>query len=216
MTMSRCRKTTTSPQPLWLLLTAVAVMLWNPIPCCLAYRVGDPIDTVVWTTLPGGTVDRAEAMRAQMPSFGISNSASFPQLRDRFSLGFEEGLWGLPWTEVKNLMGETLDTLTVTFVYSKSGGGAIHSVTSAPKFRSRGEEPSSSQLRIEYQWMEEEPVDIQSGSTLMFLATLISAVIFLTQACGLGDDMGDADDEDHDDNDVHFGELSLGSGSKWN
>jgi hypothetical protein len=64
--------------------------------------------------------------------------------------------------------------------------------------------------------MEEEPIDVQSGSTVMFLATLISAIIFLIQACGMGDNMDDEADEDDDDNNVHFGELSLGSGSKWN
>jgi hypothetical protein len=31
-------------------------------------------------------------------------------------------------------------------------------------------------------------VDIQSGATVMFLATLVVSVIFLFQACGLTDD----------------------------
>jgi hypothetical protein len=141
-----------------------------------AYRIGDAVDM----TIQSVTSDRNDATRAQMPLFGLSNTVIFPRFIDRFSLGFEEGFHALPWIDGKNL-----GKLRVTFIYSKSGDGAIHSVSSEPIVQSKDEESPSGQIEVEYKWKEEEPVDIQSGASAMFLATLVVSVIFLLQACGL-------------------------------
>ena len=50
---------------------------------------------------------------------------------ESYTLGFEEGMWALPWTETKTMRGEVLDKLLVNFVFSR---GVIHSVSSKPVF----------------------------------------------------------------------------------
>ena len=137
-----------------------------------------------------------DPMRAQLPLFGLSQTVKIPQLKERFSLAFEEGLWALPWTEIQTLKGQILEGIAVTFVYSKSGGGAIHSVTMKHMYIPKTEKTGRPEVRVDYVWQEEEPIDIQAGSTVMFLATLIACVIFLVQACGLADDLADGDDDD--------------------
>jgi hypothetical protein len=150
-----------------------------------AYRVGDAVDTLVW--MKAGTAD---AMRAQMPQFGMTSTVTFPQLNDRFSLGFEEGLWTLPWTETKTTRGEILDKLLVKFVYS---GGVIHSVSSEGEYirKAKGDtakgKGGGGPLQVQYLWLEEEPVDIITGASVMFLAALVTSFIFLLQGCGIAD-----------------------------
>ena len=174
-----------------------------------AYRVGDAVDTVIW--LPGG--ETTDAMRAHMPKFGVSTSVSLPPLKEKFSFGFEEGLWALPWTEAWNMRGEGLERLVVTFVYSKSGGGAIHSVSSESFYRSRGTKDKNkdgkkgdSQLKVQYKWLEEEPVNLQAGLAAMFFATLVASVVFLIQACGLT-----GDDDEVDSDNMSYGHDTISS-----
>mmetsp|Transcript_13838 Transcript_13838/g.21808 ORF Transcript_13838/g.21808 Transcript_13838/m.21808 type:complete len:190 (-) Transcript_13838:12-581(-) len=135
-----------------------------------AYRIGDAVDTIIWTTNTNHG-----AMRSQMPLFGIEKTATLQRPRTRFSLGFEEGLHALPWTG-----GDRLEKLIVTFVYSKNSG-AIHSVSSQSIERKSGS--VGSQVEVEYNWVEEEPVDFHAGASVMFLATLIVSVIFLVRTC---------------------------------
>ena len=167
-----------------------------------AYRVGDAVDTLVWTK-----ADTADAMRAQMPQFGMTSSVSF-HLNDRFSLGFEEGLWALPWTETKTMRGEVLDKLLVKFVFS---GGVIHSVSSEPVYIRKSKMDSSNSakrggLQIDYIWLEEEPVDIIAGASVMFLAALVTSIIFLVQGCGTADPSGP---EKGNDNSASYGGVSM-------
>jgi hypothetical protein len=163
-----------------------------------AYRVGDAVDTLVWTK-----DDTKDAMRAEMPIFGMTSSVNFPHLKQRFSLGFEEGLWALPWTDTKTMRGQVLDKLLVKFVYS---GGVIHSVSSEPVYAKKA--PVSTMkggsLQIDYIWLEEEPVDIIMGASVMFLAALVASVIFLVQGCGIAD----PGPESGNDNSVSYGGLS--------
>ena len=168
-----------------------------------AYRVGDAVDTLVWTK-----ADTADAMRSQMPQFGMTSSVSF-HLKDRFSLGFEEGLWALPWTETKTMRGEVLDKLLVKFVFS---GGVIHSVSSEPVYIRKNKLDSAKSakgvgvLEIDYIWLEEEPVDIIMGASVMFLAALVTSIIFLVQGCGTADPSGP---ESGNDNSASFGGVSM-------
>jgi hypothetical protein len=132
-----------------------------------AYRVGDAIDTDI--RLASGTSD---ALRVQMPQFGVSSKANFrfPDLQDSFSLQFEDGLRGLPWVSlVKGYKGQALEKLVVTFVYSKSGGGAIHTVLSEPVYREAAARPQQGgSFQVEYNWVEE----VRTYSYLMVTANV--------------------------------------------
>lgn len=148
------------------------------------YKSGDAIDTIIWSHSTA-----RDATRAQMPSFGMATKVDFVQKRGRFSLGFQEGYHTLPYIESRNL-----EKLFVTFVYSRSGQGVIHSVSSTPTYVEEGGK-SGEKIIVEYNWVEEEPVDIRSGATVMFLATLVASLIFMLQACGLSDDDEEEDDD---------------------
>jgi hypothetical protein len=140
----------TSRSYLYLFLVLVASCLLGST---TAYRVGDAIDTDI--RLASGTSD---ALRVQMPQFGVSSKANFRfEDQDSFSLQFEDGLRGLPWVSlVKGYKGQALEKLVVTFVYSKSGGGAIHTVLSEPVYRETAARPQQAgSFQVEYNWVEE-------------------------------------------------------------
>jgi hypothetical protein len=171
-------------------LVSLALFSTSPLN---AYRVGDAVDTIVWTK--AGAKD---AMRSQMPLFGISNKINVPRFDGPFSFGFEEGLHSLPWMEAYE--ARYVEKMVVTFIFSTSGVGAIHSVSSEPVMRSRVDKSDHpKEFQIEYKWVEEEPVDIQAGVGAMFLATLVLSIIFLLQACGLSDDGDKTSDTDYMD-----------------
>ena len=150
------------------------------------YRVGEPVDTHIFVK----GKDEEEALRAQMPKFGISNRVEFPQLAsvDAFTLGFEEGLWNLPWyylPDGSKRSGQPLETLVVQFVYA---GGMIHSVSAQPKYSKSESKGYQGPISVEYEWVAQESVQILAGASVMFLATIIVSVVFLFQACGISDD----------------------------
>lgn len=147
------------------------------IPFVQAYYVGESI----FTTLIERT-GKSEASKAQSPKFAEDSSAFVPRTKDRFSLAFEEGYHQLPWFDTLNL-----GKVRVTFVYSKSGDGVIHSVSSEPVMKNLHDEYSRQQLEVEYVWVEEHPVDPQAGSIVMFLATLVLSVLLVLKSCGISD-----------------------------
>lgn len=148
-----------------------------------AYRVGDAIDTEIWTTKHASSEEAP--MRSQMALFGMDRAAKFPRTTDRFSISFEEGFRVLPWINMKNGAGHPLEKVEVTFVYSRSGGGEIHSLSSKPIYNK--ETPSNSEIVVVYKWIEEELVDLNSGAFVMFLAVFVVSVYFLFDFCGLCD-----------------------------
>ena len=160
------------------------------------------MDTLVWTTN-----EVTDAMRAQMPQFGISKKVTFPQLLHRFSLGFEEGMWALPWVDVKSIKGDKLEKLIVKFVYS---GGSIHSVSSEAIYKNMVDNASNAPIEVDYQWLEEAPVDIQGGASVMLMVTLIASITFLVQACSLSDE--DITQSDGNDNEPSYGSTSAMAG----
>src|SRR5688572_589560 len=99
-----------------------------------AYRIGDIVDTIMWSDAPS-----EDFTRSSMPRFGIPTTVQYPEMRRRFSLGFEEGLFAIPWIDVKTTRGEVLDKLVVNFIYSKSGDGTIHSIYSETTYKNVGE-----------------------------------------------------------------------------
>ena len=107
------------------------------------------------------------------------------------------------------MRGEVLDKLLVNFVFSR---GVIHSVSSEPVYIRKNKLDSAKSakgvgvLEIDYIWLEEEPVDIIMGASVMFLAALVTSIIFLVQGCGTADPSGP---ESGNDNSASFGGVSM-------
>lgn len=146
-----------------------------------AYRVADVVDTDI-------LVDAAQsdALRSQMPMFGVGWAAhvqfEVSESARTFSLQFEDGLWALPATALRKGDEKFLDRITVQFVYSKSGVGAIHSVVVSDAVYSPERRPF---FTVVYQWIEEEAVYLSAGQAVMFLAVLLSSIYFLLVSCGV-------------------------------
>lgn len=155
-----------------------------------AYRMGDVVDTDI--RLASGTSD---ALRSQMPQFGVSSKANFrfeDQQDDSFSLQFEDGLRGLPWVPLvnnrfKGQAGGGLEKLIVTFVYSKSGGGTIHTVLSEAVYQETAARrpQQAGSFQVQYVWVEEANVHLHAGQAVMFLAVFLASLYFICYSCGL-------------------------------
>ena len=145
----------------------------------VSYRIGDAIDTIIRTE-----TSAEDALRHQMPIFGVSSTASF-DVTEKFALAFEEGLRPLPF-----ISADSLDKLEVIFVYSKSG--TIHSISSTSHLGVN----KSKFVRVHYKWVEEENVDIVGAGAVMFLATFLATITMLIQACA-GTSFDDEADHHH-------------------
>mmetsp|Transcript_19376 Transcript_19376/g.25444 ORF Transcript_19376/g.25444 Transcript_19376/m.25444 type:complete len:192 (+) Transcript_19376:145-720(+) len=139
-----------------------------------AYRVGDAIRMTYQT--PTETLD---VLRMQRPLFGISSYTKFDvEDVNRFSLVFEDGIRPLPWIDIAQ-GSQYLEQVKITFVYSKSGDGTIEHMSSQTTY-SNG---PSQMFSVEYEWIEEAPVDLTIGVGIMMLLTTITSLVFLIQAC---------------------------------
>lgn len=127
-----------------------------------------------------------ELLMAARPLFGVSRTIQLARLPERFSLSFEEGLHSLPYVD-----GQALDVLRVIFVYSKSGEGRIHRVSSKAIWsdNKRSRLDKNVPIDVSFEWVEEEAVDLQAGSSVMFLTVLVVSILFLLQLCGVDDDV---------------------------
>jgi len=152
-----------------------------------AYRVGDVVDAAV-SIRSALTVD---LLMANQPQFGMKKTIHLPRLPERFSLSFEEGLHSLPYVD-----GQSLEQLIVTFVYTKSGGGRIHSVTSKAVRSQRKFDPKR-QIEVLFDWVEEEDVDIEAGATVMFACAFVVSLLFMLQLCMIE---GDGENDDNESN----------------
>jgi hypothetical protein len=151
-----------------------------------AYRIGDAVDTDVVLS----STHTADALRSQMPKFGLRTRVEFAmeppsrvQATSSWSLLFEDGLRRIQSWPYKNAKGETLDQVVVTFIYSRSGAGMIHSVQSQAFYQRK--DVAAENFRVVYEWMEEEPVRLLNGYIVMFSAVFISTIFILLQTCGL-------------------------------
>ena len=133
-----------------------------------------------------------------MPRFGISTKTrfditSFQNTNDaenthrpnkeeqiRFSLSFDEGFHHIPWLDVYN-KHHTLEKLIITFVYSASDG-SIHAVHRTTQYI----EGQSTSFTIEYVWIEEADVDMQSGVVMLFLSVMVVLLMGVLGECCLG------------------------------
>ena len=192
----------------WLLLLLLFVSLpWQ----CSSYRVGDVVGTIIRT--PEKTAD---ALSNQMPLFGVSSDTEFFESPPRFSLAFQDGMIPLPWVEISSRKRQ-LDELIVTFVYSRSGDGAIHAISSEAKYDDAklGREG----FRVRYEWVEEEEVDLRSGSAVMFLAVSVASIVILLQSCsgkGTGPPQRVNDSNNSSPYDTYGEQVNIASGAgKW-
>jgi hypothetical protein len=138
-----------------------------------AYRVGDALETDI--RLGSSTAD---ALRSQTPIFGLDTSARFQFDEDSsktFSLNFEDGLWGLPAVALQNPQGK-LQSWQVTFVYSRSGDGTIHTVLSGqPEYHA---DRTQDAFQVNYRWVQEEAVRVKDGQNIMYAVVLVGCLIF--------------------------------------
>lgn len=180
-----------SVQP-WLVCLILLLLPWH----LDAYRVGDTIDTEILT--PKDSTAQHAPKRKQMPVFGVDTSAQFGPMTgiDRFSIHFEEGFRALPWVSTKNFHGAFLEKVKITFIFSRSGGGEIHSLTSASTYYTdrKAPPPENGEITVEYEWIEEEAVDFNGGAFVMFLIVFVSSLFILVDLCGMCDHGSDLSD----------------------
>ena len=166
------------------ILFLVDPIIWSHTPSLFAeaYRVGEVVDSSISTR----STLVIDMLIANQPLFGVPKTVHLPRLPERFSLSFDEGFHRLPYFDA-----ESTEKLIVTFVYSKSGAGRIHSVTSQAIRSSTKKFDHTKEIEVFYDWIEEADVDIEAGSIVMFLVAFVVSILFLLQLCSI---------EDHDDN----------------
>jgi hypothetical protein len=193
-----------------------------------AYHIGDAVDTDV--SMDGKLWD---ALRSQMPRFGVKTKVHFDmgspdndsdttnshendevKYHRSFALLFEDGLRSIETWPYQNWKKQYLDRIVIKFIYSKSGTGMIHSVSSSAVYKSTSSSPTH-KFRVEYEWQEEEAVRLTVGSTLMLLAVFLASIVFLFQTCGLiGGEEENGDGGTY--NDMHPNVMDYGRGSSYN
>eukprot|EP00545_Synedropsis_sp_CCMP1620_P010398 CAMPEP_0119008870 /NCGR_PEP_ID=MMETSP1176-20130426/3994_1 /TAXON_ID=265551 /ORGANISM="Synedropsis recta cf, Strain CCMP1620" /LENGTH=199 /DNA_ID=CAMNT_0006961279 /DNA_START=8 /DNA_END=607 /DNA_ORIENTATION=- len=153
-----------------------------------AYRVGDAIDTIARTDASAAQ----DVLRSQMPLFGRSSTAHFSPQQGRFSLSFEEGLRPIPWVNIIDSKGLGLERLEVTFLYSRSGDGAIYGISSDPTYSNLG----GRSFTVQYNWVEEEEVNLKAGGATMMMVVLLACATMLLSSCGsTGEDQKEREDQ---------------------
>lgn len=172
--------------------------------CVDAYRVGDTVDAVV-TTRSALTID---LLMANQPLFGVTKTVHLPRLPERFSMSFDEGLHTLPYIDAA-----ITERLVVTFVYSKSGNGRIHSVTSkaivmSMKSATQRKFDPKREVEVLFDWVEEADVDFEAGMIVAFLVVFVVSILFLMQLLSI--------DHPDDDGDEGFDRGGSGSGGRNN
>lgn len=150
---------------------------------CTSYRTGDAVGLLI-----KADYQNIDGLRSQMPIFGVPSSALVKDIgmSRRISLSFAEGSRSTPWFDLVDMRMRSLRMLTVTFVYSKSGGD-IHSVTAKEEYSESADamgQHRNGQFRLQYNWVEEADVDPAGGATVVFILSLIVSVLILVHACG--------------------------------
>lgn len=174
-----------------------------------AYRLGNAVDTILRTD--EGAVD---VLRSQMPLFGQSTTAMFAVESlpsSHFSLSFEDGLRPLPWVNLDNSKGQTLQRLEVTFAYSRSGDGAIYGISSDPTYGDK-----SDTFVVQYSWVEEGEVNPRAASAVIFLLVFLASVLMLISSCSLSIESESAGHENYSGSHVACGGYEQPVGvPKW-
>mmetsp|Transcript_1568 Transcript_1568/g.2152 ORF Transcript_1568/g.2152 Transcript_1568/m.2152 type:complete len:208 (+) Transcript_1568:146-769(+) len=152
---------------------------------CEAYQLSDAVDMVMQTNegIQG-------VLRSQLPLFGKDSFAFFTRAPDYFSFSFEEGLRPLPWVKLVDGRERYLESLEVTFSYSKSGDGAIYGISSNPIYSRQSKTNNRTGFSVKYIWVEEEKVHPRTGATVMLLSVLLASCFILFDSC-CGDNSGE-------------------------
>jgi hypothetical protein len=160
-----------------------------------AYRIGDAVGILLRTS----SHSHLEAYRHQAPRFGVSTKTKFDisSLTDeneqsadkrnrrepenvRLSVSFDEGFHHIPWLDVRTKR-HTLEKLIITFVYSGSDG-SIHAVHREAKYTD-GKGGNNKTFLVEYIWIEEANVDLQSGVLVLFMCVVLLVCIGVVGEC---------------------------------
>ena len=105
----------------------------------------------------------------------------------------------------------------MTFIYSRSGNGEIHSVRGKAIYMAGKTAPKADMnniVKVHYNWIEEEAVDLNGGAFVVFLAVFVVSVFFLFDLCGLCDNGTDDDPSDRYSG-VRTTSTSSGSNSNY-
>ena len=200
-------------------LLVVVLLLLLAAPSARAYRTGDPVGLLIRG--PGGDRD---ALRSQMPLFGMDTSASISVelvgggrgAGVSLAFGSDGGEAGsLPWIEVGGGGGarRTLRSLEVTFVHE---GGEVRSVSHVATYAAAADEggegaAAAARFAVRYRWVREADVDAGVGLWAMFAAVLAASMALLAGACGtMAHEIADAEGEGEGEGDGDGGPLARG------
>jgi len=178
-----------------------------------AYRQGDAVGILLKTHTTSKGSSTLEAYRHHLPRFGVSTKTRFdistllndddirlaednkPSRQNnrriseisehlRLSIAFDEGFHNIPWLDVYNPNKynneKMLQSLIITIVYSGSDGN-IHAVHRETKYQTPITNKKS--FTVEYIWVEEADVDVQSGLLVMFGIVFIVSIMIIVSSC---------------------------------
>ncbi|GKY92682.1 hypothetical protein MPSEU_000238300 [Mayamaea pseudoterrestris] len=145
-----------------------------------AYRVGEAIDTDIRLD-----ADISDALRSQRPLFGMTSSAQFlfsstAEKSETFAMTFEDGLWTIPRTPLRNNNQEYLQSLQVDFIYSRAG--SVQSVSNQYPVYNK-DQPTY--FSIDYKWTVEDAPHVQASMMLMVIVVFVACILFLLDAFGM-------------------------------
>ncbi|KAL7454564.1 hypothetical protein ACHAWC_006199 [Mediolabrus comicus] len=114
------------------------------------------------------------------------------------SMSFDEGFHHISWIDIYNPSQpshrRSLETLIIKFVYS-ANDGSIHSVQQDTRYRDNNSGGGSidnkmmpKSFTVEYIWIEEADVDLESGIFVLFAVVFFVALFGMVDVCCGGSD----------------------------
>ena len=194
------------------IIGVILLIFSNSIRGVCAYRQGDAVGILLRTHTASKGSSTLEAYRHHLPRFGVSTKTRFDistLLNDddirlgegnkssrqnnkrvneisehlRLSIAFDEGFHNIPWLDVYNPKHndeKMLQSLIITIVYSGNDGN-IHAVHRESKYQSPITNKKS--FTVEYVWIEEADVDVQSALLVMFGIVFIVSIMIIVSTC---------------------------------
>lgn len=137
--------------------------------------------------------------RRQQQQQRNSNNNNDKEVLLRMSMSFDEGFHHISWIDIYNPSQQpshrrALETLIIKFVYS-ANDGSIHSVQQDTRYRDNNSGGGSidnkmmpKSFTVEYVWIEEADVDLESGILLLFAVVFFVALFGMVDVCCGGSD----------------------------
>ena len=128
-----------------------------------------------------------------------SNDNSNKEELLRMSMSFDEGFHHISWIDIYNPSQQpthrrALETLIIKFVYS-ANDGSIHSVQQDTRYRDNNSgggggnnKMMPKSFTVEYVWIEEADVDLESGIFVLFAVVFFIALFVMVDVCCGGSD----------------------------